>query len=324
MTKVLVIGARRRRQGTGEFLARAFALAGAEVGAIVGTSAETAGQAQAQLREQYGIRCAAYTSVAEALERETPDIVAICSPHAVHYEQLQAVQQAGAHCLCEKPLWWGQADDRRAATERLVDGFIERGRFLALVTQWPYTLGAFYCIFPGLQGQPVNDFRMTLSPIRSGLDMILDSAPHPLSMLRQLLGYGRVASPHARFIGAGHRHLELDFEYRHGAGTAAVNFTASVCSAPPRPASYAINGARIEREIALPEYRVAFVGDGRRVAAEDPLQLLVTDFLNKVDTRCTVDRQALIDGVAGLEILFNCTADALAASRGTRITPARN
>ena len=324
MATVLVIGARRRRQGTGEFLAHAFALAGAEVGAIVGTSTETAGQAQAQLREHHGIRCAAYTSVVEALERESPDIVAICSPHEVHYEQLQAVWQAGAHCLCEKPLWWGQADDRCAATEQLVDGFIARGRLLALVTQWPYTLPAFYRVFPDLQGQPVNDFRMTLSPIRSGLDMILDSAPHPLSMLRQLLGYGTVASPRARFFGADHHKLELDFEYRHGAGTTAVYFTTSVCREPPRPASYAINGARIEREIALPEYRMEFVGDGRRVAIEDPVRLLVTDFLDKVNTRCAADRQALIDGVAGLEILFNCAADALAATGGTRMTPARH
>lgn len=323
MAKVLVIGARRRRQGTGEFLARAFALAGAEVGAIVGTSAETAGQAQAQLRERHGIRCAAYTSVLEALERETPDIVAICSPHEVHYEQLQAVRQAGAHCLCEKPLWWGEADDRRAATEQLVDGFIARGRFLALVTQWPYTLPAFYRIFPGLRGQPVADFRMTLSPIRSGLDMILDAAPHPLSMLRQLVGYGTVASPRARFFGADQRHLELDFEYRHGAGTTSVHFTTSVCSEPPRPASYAINGARIEREIALPEYRIEFVGDRRRVGTEDPLQLLVADFLKKVDTQCVVDRQALIDDVAGLEILFNCAVDAFTGG-GARVTPARH
>ncbi len=309
MARVMIIGARRRRQGIGEFLAQAFAAAGADVAAIVGTSPETVGQAQARLRERYGIRCAAYTSVVAALEREAPDIVAICSPYDVHHDQLQAVQQAGAHCLCDKPLWWGATQDRVAATMRIVDGFIARRRYLALATQWPYTLPAFFSLYPQAKSQPVADFEMMLSPIRPGLNMILDAAPHPLSMLQELVGYGAVSAPRLRFLDPDQRdqrRLELDFEYWHGTGTTAVHFKTAVCAEAPRPASYAINGYRVEREIALPEYQVSFAGDGRRLRVEDPLQLLVADFLDKVKTNCAVDRRALIDSIGALEVLYSC------------------
>lgn len=304
MTKVMVIGARRRRQGVGEFLAHAFSVAGADVCAIVGTSPETAALAQAQLRERYGIRCTAYTSIVEGLEREVPDIVAICSPFDFHYEQLQAVLRAGAHCLCEKPLWWGETHDRIAATKSIVDGFIAQHRYLALVTQWPYTLPTFYRIYPELKNQPLVDFHMRLSPTRTGLNMVLDSVPHLLSMLQYLIGQGTVESPRAIFLDSDQSRLELDFGYRHGAGHTAVRFEASVCIEPPRPASYAINGCRIERRIMLPQYRTTFVGQKHQVEVEDPLRLLAVDYLNKVETRRETDRQNLIDGIAALDAIY--------------------
>lgn len=323
MAKVMVIGARRRRQGVGEFLAQAFSAAGAEVSAIVGTSPETASLAQAQLHERYGIRCSAHTSIDEALEREAPDIAVICSPFEVHYEQLRAVQRAGAHCLCEKPLWWGETNDRIAETKSIVDGFITHDRYLALVTQWPYTLPAFYSIYPQLKEQPVTDFQMTLSPMRAGLSMILGSAPHLLSMLQHLLGHGTVGSPRARFLGSDQSRLELDFEYRHAAGNTAVHFEASVCTHPPRPASYAINGFRVERQITLPQYRTSFVGQKRHVEVEDPLTLLAVDYLNKVETHCAVDRQALIDSILALDILYTSACKVSMTDDENRASPIR-
>ena len=45
MQRVVVIGARRRRQGIGEFVAQYFAECGAEICGLVGTSPETVEQA---------------------------------------------------------------------------------------------------------------------------------------------------------------------------------------------------------------------------------------------------------------------------------------
>ena len=49
MLSVLVIGARRRRQGIGEFVARSFAGAGAEVRGIVGTTPQSVEETRAHL-----------------------------------------------------------------------------------------------------------------------------------------------------------------------------------------------------------------------------------------------------------------------------------
>ncbi len=129
MSRVLVIGARRRRQGIGEFVARWFAARGAEICAVVGSRAESAEIARQKLASSYGIECRAYDAVETALKREEPDIVAICSPYVHHKDHLRAAAAAGAHCLCEKPLWWQkEPSDPGEETVRIVDAFLDRGR----------------------------------------------------------------------------------------------------------------------------------------------------------------------------------------------------
>lgn len=55
-------------------------------------------------REQARIPGAAcYTSLAEMLEKEKPDVVHICTPHYLHAPMTIQVLQAGAHVFMEKP-----------------------------------------------------------------------------------------------------------------------------------------------------------------------------------------------------------------------------
>ena len=86
--RVHVIGARRKRQGIGGYVAREFAKAGAEVVAVVGSTAETAREAAAGL-VGHGIVAAPWQDLAAALEAEDPDIVAICSPFRLHRKHLE-------------------------------------------------------------------------------------------------------------------------------------------------------------------------------------------------------------------------------------------
>ena len=101
--RVLIIGARQRRQGIGHYVAREFNAAGCEVCAVVGTSDPTAAEARDALRA-FGIVATPYSDLREALDQQRPDIVAICSPYVVHREHLLLTADARAHCLCEKPL----------------------------------------------------------------------------------------------------------------------------------------------------------------------------------------------------------------------------
>lgn len=307
MKKIIIVGARRRRQGIGEFLANAFVEAGAEIVAVVGTSPETAALAQANLIEQFGIQCTAYDSLAIALAKESADIVAICTPFEAHLQQLELVLAAGINCLCEKPVVWGMGSKNIAQTRQIVDGFIDKNLYLSLVTQWPYTLPTFYELFPREKNKTVATFEMTLSPIRPGPDMVLDAAPHLLSMLYELVGHGEIQASASSFSDDEHE-LAMSFKYKHKTGITAVKFRAAVCEQIPRPASYSINGHSVSREIELPDYSIWFEGNDRRVPAIDPLNLLTADYLNKIENKVTTNHQRMVSSIEGLNMLYELVA----------------
>ena len=61
------MGARRRRQGTGEWVARAFHRSGHDIVGIVGTTEETLATARRALFDRHGIRAAGYLSLDDLL-----------------------------------------------------------------------------------------------------------------------------------------------------------------------------------------------------------------------------------------------------------------
>ena len=322
MLRALVIGARRHRQGIGEFVARYLAAAGVDVCGVVGTSEASVARAQTTLAESYSVECRGYTDLAMALAAERPDMVAICSPFAAHRAHLEATAAANCHCLCEKPLWWEDGPASRAAeTARLVDTFHSRHRLLALVTQWPCTLPEFYRLHPQAHGEPIEKFTMHMGPMSHGKDMVIDAAPHPLSMLQHLLGCGRVSGVESKYLHAERSDLCLDFNYIHAAGTARVNCRFTTTREPPRPAAYSINGRCVDRWIQLPQYELFFVSQGESDAQEhkiklrDPLETLVADFVRNATAGVLTDRQRLIESVVGLETLLKAVPDAESGSK---------
>jgi hypothetical protein len=186
-----------------------------------------------------------------------------------------------------------------------------------LVTQWPFTLPAFFRLYPDLRGRPVENFEIELSPARSGPEMILDAAPHALSMLEALTGPGVVVAPRSEFVGGDPRRLLLSFGYRSeeggGASASEIGVTCrfSTTERPPRPAAYALNGHKVRRRIELKGYHMYFETGERSVALEDPLQLLVDDFLDKVATGATAARQSLIGSIGALEQLCSTVAQGM-------------
>lgn len=322
--RVLVIGARRTRQGIGEFVARWFHGAGAVVEAVVGTSADSATDAAATLTDRYGIDARPFADLDTALAEVRPTIVAICSPFDRHPEHLRSVAAAGAHCLCEKPMVWRDEGELRTWTAGMVDPFLERGLHLDLVTQWPETLPDYFRLYPEVETEAPERFEMLLSPISVGARAVLDSVPHVLSLLSARLGRGAVIGPEAAYGGADRGELTLEFEYKPRSGDPSAAGVAVTCRfvtqpEPPRPAGYAWNGRWVDRRIRLPEYAMEFVatdGDGDRssteprgVLLEDPLRRLVERFLARVDDPAGREaeraehRAHLIESVTHLEPL---------------------
>ncbi len=313
--RVAVVGARRRRQGTGEYIAREFVRQGCVVSAIVGTTPATLDAARAALRERYGIEARGFLSLDELLARETVDIVAVCSPPAVHLAQLECAAAAGTHVLCEKPLWWSAELTRspqagalvRERAERVVDRFLAADCHLALNAQWPYTLESFRQLHPDADVSRLQHFRMWLSPMSRGREMLVDSGSHLLSMLWALAGPGRPSairvSDEPRDRDGQPSGLLLQCGYEHARGTAVVEFVLKHCPDPPRPAGYSINGLGAERHVELPGYLISFSYKDRRVDVPDPLAASVRDFVRAVRARRRPDREQLVEGMTQLHAL---------------------
>jgi hypothetical protein len=309
MIRTVMIGARCRRQGIGEYTARSLQQAGAQVVALVGTKGDSVGEARQTLLEKYQIECRGYSSVLAALREESPDLVVVSSPYAVHRQNLEWAAEAGAHCLCEKPLVWDSAAEQQEdGLEPLIDRFCRQGLLLDLVAQWPYTLPTYRELYPGLGSEPPKTFEMLMSPLSDGEEMVPDAAPHALSMLAHLCGPGEVEDVEASYPEGSAHVLQLRFSYCFEGGETKVTCTYRTTPERPRPAGYAIDGHWAHRQIQMPEYSFDLEGEnGSSVPLPDPLQSLAEDFLQRVENRAPTDRTRLLQSVRGLRKLISAT-----------------
>jgi len=322
--RVGVVGTRTVSQGIGAYVARAFARAGCEVTALVGTRRETVEQARAELSRRFGLECRGYLDVEGLLAGQPLDAIAICSPPAAHRPALASALEAGVHVLCEKPLWWEAESLRRpdleAQAEVLARAFLERGRLLALNTQWPATLPAYRRLHPQAEQGGVRAFAMRLSPrgetsgpasARQRRErLVVDAAPHAISLLQALAGHGSVEDAVAR-ESAELAGLDLRFLWATPTGRIPVELELRQCPEQPRPAGYAINGHWADREVELPRYAMSLVSrerPARRVALDDPLDLHVADFVAGIAAGRRTDLEGLVESLGALRDLVGVAA----------------
>jgi predicted dehydrogenase len=335
--RVAVLGARRVRQGTGEFVARELAARGCVIAGIVGTTPASVEATRADLAARHGIECPGFTSL-EALLAATPvDAVAICTPHAAHRAALERAVEARLHVFCEKPLWWSAGLERvevgvlgRAmedAVGTLVDRCAEAGRALHLNAQWPYTLDAFCELHPEARGARPSRVAMWLSPMTRGVDGVVDAGSHLISLLQAVLGPGELVDPRATLVDPAGDRLTVAATYVHATGASRAELALGRCAAPPRPAGYRLDDRGVERRIALPDYTISFeaTGDGeggRTVPVRDPLAASVEDFLRAVGPGPAAarrpDRTALVRHMTQLHALAAAAAGAAEGPGGAQ------
>src|SRR5262245_2516866 len=124
-----VIGARRRRQGIGQHVARWLAHHGVRLAAVVGTTPASAEEARAALAKDGVPVARAYAGV-EALLAAEPDLslVAVCSPIEAHLEALKLLTERPLHILCEKPVIYDMALDMGATVRAFAGKTAAAGR----------------------------------------------------------------------------------------------------------------------------------------------------------------------------------------------------
>jgi predicted dehydrogenase len=308
-----IVGAGRRRQGLGPFVARDLLAAGACIPGFVVTSAESRAAVSRAWKQDLGIEPHGHLELAELLRGERLDALAILSPAETHERHLEAALAAGLHVLCEKPFVWG-GSALAERSRRLAHRFDARRLLLWENCQWPYALPAFAQLHPGALDAAPRRLAMRLQPASRGAQMIGDSVPHVLSLLQALLPGrpGRIERPRFAGGGAGEDRLDLAFRYRAAGHELEVEVALLRSDRHPRAAALEIDGLRAERLVAADDYRLSFASDRRTVPLPDPLTLLVADFVRALASagdpaaatrsREIVERMELLEQiVAGFE-----------------------
>ncbi len=301
--RIAVIGAGRNQNGIGAYIARFAQAEGAGVVAVLSQDEQTA-RLDARVLQQWGIAAEPYADLSELISRERPDAVIIASPATTHAGYVAAAIDAGLHILCEKPFVWDQGCDC-GLVEQLLGAARARGLTIAMNSQWPFVLPAYEQLCGMPTASQIHDFRIELSPLSVGRDMIPDSMPHALSLLYSVLGAGRLEN---LTLISGQDSLTVRFDYVTDSGRCCAEALLARALRQPRPFAFGFNGALARRIIDMDSYRIAFTCSGRSIEVEDPLRLSVRNFLNACGRAAlpVIGREHILETSRMLQQLFAC------------------
>ncbi len=302
---VAIIGPGRSHQGTGPYIARTFHKLGHKICGVVSHSNESASRCAATLKNDLNIDTTPHANFEELLATSKVDIAVISSPASTHFLYLEIAIDAGCHIFCEKPMWWDSEiksiAECRAKTIDIVNRCKAKNRILQLNTQWPYTVPTFYELYPDCNAE-IKSFSMWLAPQSSHLNMIIDAAPHLLSMLYSLVGTGRIEG--IQIHSKSDTNFSINFIYQHAFGDVSVEFFLQSSDAIPKSAAYAINDMRVDRHVELDKYLISLRSPEKQLPVVDPLESSVKNFLSSIHANCSLDESALIDGMTQLAQIY--------------------
>jgi predicted dehydrogenase len=272
---------------------------GLEVPCFLGTSDATVGEAGAQLRERAGVEARGYTRFDRMLACESLDALAILSPADTHERYLLEAAAAGLHVLCEKPLLWG-GDELATRARHCVEAFHSARLLLAENCQWPFALEAFQRLHPGMGEGAPRRFEMWLSPTSRGLQQLGDCLPHALSLLQALVPgeHPCIEKPTMKSV-ENAPETTVSFDYVSGSARVEVSVELRASGPQPRAAGFAIDGARGDRVIQMPEYTMELSDGSRSVELPDPLTARVASFADELRSACS---EGTVPSSAGLSM----------------------
>jgi hypothetical protein len=274
-----LVGPARTRNGLGPFLAAFLEQAGAEVVAVAGREPRRTARAAAALGERLGHAVQVADSVATLAARGDLHALVIAAPIEAHLPCLRAALGAGLHVLCEKPL---VGLDEHGRVPALLDEFEASRRILRENCLWPMALPALARLYPDLDRQHVRNVEMMLSPAETGLEMLVDSLSHFLSLIQALVPVDhrtRIAALDFSEPPASARRLTLQIALESPFPRLTGTLLLEPGHPSPRPAWFSVDGARVERRIAMPDYGIRFAGADAEVSVGDPLAAVVYGFV---------------------------------------------
>ena len=284
--KLAIIGARRNRNGIGEYIGKYFHKNGAPITSVLGTAEKTAQHASSALRK-YGIHSTPYSDFYEMVEREKPDTAVIASPSPTHHEYLVKCIDLGLNIFCEKPFIWHETGDIRGITQNILERANQRNLTVAMNSQWPFSVRYYEEICGPIDSRRTNKFFISTSPISLGKDMIPESVPHALSMLYSVFGDGEIVGLLFQFH---QEKMVVKFRYQSGTNDCDVLISLVRKIQQPRDFCFGFNDRIVHRILDLVNYDIYFGYEDKKIKIIDPLELSVRDFIEAV----RVKREPLI------------------------------
>ena len=231
--RVAIVGA----SGIGKHHAKWWNLEGAEVCAFVGTSEESMAKTRDALIAMLPFTGRGYLSLDQLISTESPDIIDVCSPPALHFNHACRALEAGVDVLCEKPFVYDKdlsLDELMAQAQALVALADRQGRQIGICTQYTVCARHLKEMWETIRpGAAITRFEGRIESPARGREpdpsrVWVDLAPHPLSVMQALfpganLDWSTLATvfdgydAHASFtlIGADNSRVNCDITVRN-------------------------------------------------------------------------------------------------------------
>jgi hypothetical protein len=279
---VSIVGAGRKRNGIGEYIAKYFHENGARITGVLGTTETSSAEAASGLRK-YGIEAHPYTDFTQMVDQEHPDLVVIASPSSTHYDYLAQCVEASIHVFCEKPFVSCETEDAEKRVEGLLRKAREKGLMVAMNSQWPFAMPYYEELCGTIRIQGAKRFLMNMSPSCRGREMIPESVPHALSLLYSTFGAGTAGK--ANFESTGESEIRLTFRYVTRTTDCDVCVQLRLQESQPRNFSFGFNDRIVHRHLELPDYAIFFHYEDRKIRILDPLTLSVRNAMEAVEKK---------------------------------------
>lgn len=303
-----IIGA----SGIGKHHAKWFTMAGCRIAAFTGTTPDSLAKTSLILKNLCGFTGRGYTDYREMLDKESLDIVCVCSPPEAHLKQLIDAFSAGCHVYCEKPVTWLSSDLLRTPLPPCPDpaasvvfhpnltSLLEKTRnALALVKQdRVFGVNAQYVAAQETFRRLYESHRGPLHTIDSVYFLLeskgisgrynsfegiwIDMAPHAISQIIAWMPDGAL-TPASVVCDIRAEQAKVAFQY--GSCAVAVDLGKNTASTPKR--QFGVNGFIVDYEGRADEkgvYRTFLTHGDHTIQMDDLMQSSVQRFLLAITT----------------------------------------
>ena len=221
--RVAIAGA----SGIGKHHAKWFHRVGAQVVGFWGRNRESVAATERVLRDIFPFSGRGYWDLDQLLTEEAPDVVDICLPNEAHFDSVKCALERGCHVLCEKPLVWHAdgVEQTQMQARALVDLARQTNLHLGVCTQYAAVLPYYRQLYEKVRGSlaTIESFYAEMETLargrrRSAVEVWIDMAPHPLSMLLAWMPDG-VIEPASLQVVSGSGEVWARFSFADSAGS---------------------------------------------------------------------------------------------------------